>query len=152
MEYSSHKDLGRIFILRLDPGELLLESIEELASREGIDSAIVTSGIGTLSKFEYHRVINASLPTQNEFLTVEGPLEVLSLQGIIASGEPHLHAVCSDLESVYCGHVEEGCRTLVLIEASIVEIPGACLTRDRDPITGRSMLRSLISGSELGSN
>lgn len=151
MEYSSHRNLGRVLILRLDPGELLLESMEELIRREGIDSAIVTSGIGTVDRFKFHRVIDVSFPPQNEFLSVEGPLEVLSLQGIIAGGEPHLHAVCSDLESVYCGHVEEGCRTLVLIEASIVEIPGARLTRARDPITGRSMLRVLAS-SEQDSN
>ena len=148
MEYSSHKHLGRVFILRLDPGELLLESLEKLIEKEGIDSAIVTSGIGTLDRFRFHRVTNASLPAQNEFLTVEGPLELLSLQGIIAGGEPHLHAVCSDLESVYCGHMEGGCRTLVLIEVSIVEIPGAHLTRARDPITGRSMLKALATGNE----
>ena len=68
---------GRAFILALERDEGLLESIEQVAREYGIDSAVITSGIGTLSRFHYHRVINVAPQAENEFLVVEGPLEQL---------------------------------------------------------------------------
>ncbi len=132
---------GRTFILALERDECLLESVEKVVKDYEIDSAVVTSGIGTLSRFHYHRVTNVGAAGENEFLVVEGPLELLSTQGTIAGGAIHLHAVCSDLERVYCGHVEDGCKALYVLEVSIQEIPGARLTREPVAETGRRMLR-----------
>jgi len=136
MEYSSYKGAGRTFVVRLDNGELFLESIRELCQKEGIDSAIVTSAIGTFTRFRYHWV------TTTGFREVEGPLEVLAVQGIIAEGQPHLHAVVSSPDKVYSGHVEDGCRVLYLIEMSIVEIAGAHLTRAPHPVRRTRLLRA----------
>lgn len=135
------KAAGRAFILALERDECLLESVEKVVKDYEIDSAVLTSGIGTLSRFHYHRVINVAPVAENEFLVVEGPLELLSTQGIIANGNIHLHAVCSDLESVYCGHVEDGCRALYVLEVCIQEIPDARLTREPVAETGRRILR-----------
>jgi hypothetical protein len=60
------------------------------------------------------------------------PLELASIDGIIADGEPHLHAVVSDSEKAYSGHLEEGCRVLYLAEIVIVEINSLNLTRVRN--------------------
>jgi len=52
--------------------------------------------------------------------------------GIMASGEPHLHAIVSDREVAYAGRLGEGCRTLYLAEIAIVEIKEANLTGIHD--------------------
>jgi len=60
------------------------------------------------------------------------PLELSSIDGVIADGKPHLHAVVSDKEKAYSGHLEEGCRVLYLAEIVIVELVGANLSRIYD--------------------
>jgi hypothetical protein len=60
------------------------------------------------------------------------PLEVSSIDGLIAGGVPHLHMVVSDHEKAYSGHLEEGCRVLYLAEVVIAELEAAGLHRVRD--------------------
>jgi predicted DNA-binding protein with PD1-like motif len=60
------------------------------------------------------------------------PLELASLDGIIADGIPHLHTVVSDHQKAYAGHLEPGCRILYLGEIVIAEFVGTELTRIRN--------------------
>jgi len=46
MEYFSTQESSRIFALRLDQGDLVLESIKEFITKENIKDAVVISGIG----------------------------------------------------------------------------------------------------------
>jgi len=45
------------------------------------------------------------------------------VMGIIANGEPHLHAVVSDHEVAYAGHLKGGCRMLYLAKISHFKHP-----------------------------
>ena len=65
----------------------------------------------------------------DEFVTIEKPLEIASLQGVILSGEPHFHMVISDLENTYTGHLENDTTVLYLVEVCIVEINGINIKR-----------------------
>ncbi len=47
---------GRVLIMNLKRGDLLLESIEKGLSEAGIKNAIITSAIGSLQKAVFHRV------------------------------------------------------------------------------------------------
>ncbi|MEM2448653.1 MAG: DNA-binding protein [Candidatus Bathyarchaeia archaeon] len=133
MEYFSTDKLGRVFIVRLDPGDYVLESITELAVREKIKDAIVISAVGTLDECTLHMVTTTGYPPKEYFRRWENePLELVSVAGVIADGKPHLHAVVSDSEKAYAGHLEEGCRTLYLAEIAILEVKGLDLTRVRD--------------------
>ncbi|MEM1569517.1 MAG: DNA-binding protein [Candidatus Bathyarchaeia archaeon] len=133
MEYFSTDKLGRVFIVRLDPGDYVLESITELAVREKIKDAIVISAVGTLDECTLHMVTTTGYPPKEYFRRWENePLELVSVAGVIADGKPHLHAVVSDSEKAYAGHLEEGCRTLYLAEIAILEVKDLDLTRVRD--------------------
>ena len=149
MESFSTDRLGRVFIVRLDPGDRVLESINELVSREKIRDAVVISAVGTLDERTLHMVTTTDYPPREYFKRFENkPLELVSLTGIIADyGKPHLHAVVSDCERAYAGHLEEGCRTLYLAEIVILEVEGLDLTRIRDEsnilrLKGRRVERS----------
>mgnify|MGYP001154405092 CR=1 FL=1 len=145
MEYFSTREIGRVFVLRLDQGDLVLDSIKELIAREGIKDAVVVSAIGTLDRCTLHMVMTTGYPPVEHFEHWEDePLELASIDGIIADGEPHLHAVVSDSEKAYSGHLEEGCRVLYLAEIVIVEINSLNLTRVRNE---RNILK-LISRKE----
>lgn len=130
MEYFSTQEIGRIFVLRLDQGDMVLESINELIVKEGIKDAVVVSGIGTLDRCTLHMVMTTGYPPVEHFERWEDkPLELASIDGIIADGKPHLHAVVSDHEKAYAGHLESGCRVLYLAEIVIVEVKSLDLTR-----------------------
>ena len=133
MKYFSTKDTGRTFVLRLDQGDYILESIEGLIQEEGIKDAVVVSGMGTLDQCTLHMVMTTGYPTVQHFEHwKDKPLELASIDGIIADGKPHLHAVVSDSKKAYAGHLENGCRTLYLAEIVIVEMKSMNLTRIPD--------------------
>ena len=117
--------LGKIHVLRLDSGDYLLESVEELIKTENIQNAVVLSAIGTLDYCVLHMVMTTGYPPVEHFERWEDkPLELSSMSGIIANGKPHLHTVVSDHERAYSGHVEHGCRILYLGEIVIAEMDG----------------------------
>lgn len=130
MEYFSTQQMGRTFVLRLDQGDMVLENINELIAKEGIKDAVVISAIGTLDMCVLHMVTTTAYPAVEHFERWENkPLELSSIDGIIADGKPHLHAVVADSEKAYSGHLENGCRVLYLAEIVIMELKSMDLTR-----------------------
>ena len=133
MEYFSTEKTGRIFVLRLDSGDYLLESIESLVQKENIKDAVVVSAIGTLDEYRVHWVTTTGFPAENHFEHwKDKPLELASVGGVIANGKPHLHIVVSDSEKAYSGHLEKGCRVLYLAEIVIIELKSLDLSREYD--------------------
>jgi len=125
MEVFTNNGLGKIHILRLDPGDDVLESIEAFIARENICGGVVLSGIGTLDCCVLHMVMTTDYPPVEHFERWENvALELASLSGVIANGAPHLHTVVSDSKAAYAGHLERGCRILYLGEVVIAEIEG----------------------------
>jgi predicted DNA-binding protein with PD1-like motif len=125
MESFTGSSFTKINVLRLDRGEYLLENIESFVKNKNIRNAAVVSGIGTLDYCVLHMVMTTGLPPVNHFEKWEDkPLEIASIDGIIADGVPHLHMVISDHECAYAGHLEHGCRVLYLCEIVIAEMEG----------------------------
>ena len=133
MKYYSTQKVGRVFTLSLAPGDLILESVKELVQKEKVKDAVVVSAVGTLDQYKIHYVTTTGYPPQNRFEHwKDKPLELASINGVIADSEPHLHVVVSDSEKAYGGHLEEGCRTLYLAEIVIIELKGLNLRRERN--------------------
>ncbi|MCD6325117.1 DNA-binding protein [Candidatus Bathyarchaeota archaeon] len=113
---------GRVFVARLKPEADLILSIRKIAEEKSVKSGVILSGVGLLRKAELRNC--KSLPEKypitdvnRMFTTIEKPLEILAVSGIIytVKGEPnvHAHAVLSFIEdgriSVLGGHLLEGC-------------------------------------------
>ncbi len=140
MEILEDAEAG-IVVVALRPGELLLESLVEVARRADIHSGIVLSGIGSLTKARIHTVSSNDYPPENEFIDLAGPLEVVQFGGIIASYEPHIHISLWDREKrFHGGHLEEGCEILALSEISIRRLPRLRLKRRPIDETGIAFL------------
>jgi len=141
MEYFAGGHLGRTILIRFDKGDLLLERLEEIAAKEGIKSAVVVSGMGTFERCALHMITTTGYPGHDQFVTIERPLELLSVNGLIADGKAHLHVAVSDTERAYGGHLEPGSRVCYLAEICLVELPDARLVRIPHPNTGTMQLK-----------
>ena len=65
--FKEEKENGKI-IIRLDQGEMLLESIETVISEANIKNGVVISGIGTLSDARIHLVTTTGYPAVENIL------------------------------------------------------------------------------------
>lgn len=129
MEFYEDKAAG-VVIVGLRYGDLLLESLREVARKADVHTGVVLTGIGSLSQGHIHTVVSNEYPPTDEFIKLEGPLEVASFGGIIANYEPHVHINIMTKERKYLGgHIEEGCSVLALSEISILKLPSLRLAR-----------------------
>ncbi|HOP94740.1 MAG TPA: DNA-binding protein [Dictyoglomaceae bacterium] len=128
-QYATNNDL---IIFNIEPGELLLESIITYLKDNSIKNTCVINGIGTLSRIRYHRILTTEYNPQNEFIVIEGPIELSSTQGLILDYEPHLHFVASDLKNTYSGHLEYDSEVLYLAEFVLITLNNFDLKRYPD--------------------
>lgn len=138
MEFAS-MNLSRIHILRVDPGEDVLASIEQFLKESGIQQAVVLGGYGTLSAYHLHWVTHNRIPTENLFRHGEGGIEILAMNGLVVNSKPHIHVALSTPEGAFGGHLEPGCIAYVLCEAFFAEVEGVSLSYQRVPIAVEDM-------------
>jgi len=125
----------------IEPGRMLLEAITQVAGQ--IKNGVVISGIGTLKSCKLHCITGTTFPPDEEFITLQNePLELVSLQGIIADGKPHLHAVVSrGFKQNYSGHLEDSCEVLYLAEILLLPFENKKLTRSLNTELGVAVLQ-----------
>ena len=111
---------------------MLLESIRDALAKHQVRDAVITSAIGSLSKVSLHRVTGYDPSPVDEYITLENPFELASLQGLVVDGHPHFHMVVSDRAQTYTGHLEEGTTVLYLVEISLLELTDVNLKRVAD--------------------
>lgn len=128
---------GKQFLFcRVDREEDLLKSIVKAIKDTRLETGVVVSGVGSLLKARIHMVASHDFPPKDDFLEFEGPLEIVSLQGIVANGEPHLHISIVNREfKSFSGHLEEGCLILSICEVAILKVEDPRLTRTVFPGT-----------------
>jgi len=122
--------IQEIYRLRLDRGDLLLETILETIEKHNIQDGAVLTAAGSLQECTYHGVKSLAAKPEQLFTTRRGPMEILSVNGIIAAGEPHLHMTLSSPEGgAFGGHLEKGCKVLYRAELTIAKFSGTALAR-----------------------
>ena len=104
-------------------------------------NGVVVSGIGTLKNLRMHYITRTDFPPADEVVDIARPLELLSVSGIIADGEPHLHVVVScGMEEVYAGHLEDRSEVAYLAEIAMLKCEGLEMARRMDPARGIRLL------------
>jgi hypothetical protein len=130
MNIISTSSIDEVVVIGIQPGELLLESIRDALAEKDIRNGCVISGVGTLKRCTMHYIQHTDFPPADVFYTLEKPLEVLSVNGVIADGEPHLHIVVSCGENeVYAGHLEDNCEVAYLAEIAILKTNACAMER-----------------------
>ena len=67
---------GRIWTIRLDPGEDLLEGLRLAAAALDVRDGAFLGGIGSLTSYHVHVVSSTDLPPTNAFMKGEGPFDI----------------------------------------------------------------------------
>jgi len=143
MEFAS-MTVGKIHILRVDPGEDVLGAINWFLKEANVRQAVVLGGYGTLAAYHLHWVTHNRIPTENLFRRGEGGIEILSMNGLVVDGEPHVHVTLSTPAGAFGGHLEPGCVAYVLCEVFLAEVEGVSLSRQRTPVAVEGMGEGLV--------
>jgi hypothetical protein len=134
MKTLEHTGPSEVVVIALEPGEMLLESIRRAIQDRRIRNGVVVSGIGTLKTCRMHYIEHTDFPPNDRFFAIARPLELVSVSGLIADGEPHLHVVvsCGDAE-VWAGHLEDGSEVAYLAEIALLRFDDLAMARRLDP-------------------
>ena len=140
MRYAEAKQ-GRVFVLRLEEGEVVHEAIEAFAQEKGITRGVVLSLGGAQDGSEL-----ITGPRDGKNFTAGSPINLHFLDGVHESsgvgtlfpdegGTPrlHLHISCGRKGSGVTGCARNGVVVWLYMEVVILELTGACGTRKMDP-------------------
>jgi predicted DNA-binding protein with PD1-like motif len=146
MKYSEATQ-GRVFVLRLEDGDVLHETIESFAKQKGIRAAglIAVGGADDGSK----QVVGPENDRARPVVPMEHVLEhVHELAGVGTlfpgpSGDPvlHMHAACGRGGRAVAGCVRRGVRTWHVLEIILYELTGTTASRVPDTETGFELLQ-----------
>jgi predicted DNA-binding protein with PD1-like motif len=119
-----------IYRLRLDRGDLLLETILDTIKKYDIQDGAVLTAAGSLQECTFHGVVTLAEKPEQKFTTIKGEaMEILNINGMIAAGEPHLHMTLSNTKGAFGGHLEKGCKVLYRAELTTAKYSGTPLAR-----------------------
>jgi predicted DNA-binding protein with PD1-like motif len=142
--------LGFPVVVRLERGELLLESLREIVRGEGIRNGVILSGFGSLDRSAFTGLLSGEYPaTRFHRDRRTGGIEVLNVTGVIADYHVHAHLTLCQRDRAFGGHLDEGCRVLSLCEIVLAEVKGVKLKRLFDPKTKQNLLQVVRSYTGL---
>lgn len=133
MQFFETGNLGRTVVIQLTRGDKVIESIDKALKEAGISSAVMVSGIGSLQKLHFHWPLDTGPEANDEYTTVEGPIEVGVVSGSYINGIGHYHFVAGDQDNAYIGHLEPDTEVLYLAEFIFAELKECNLERRFTP-------------------
>jgi len=142
---ASEGRVGRVFVIRLEDGDVVPDCIERFAEEKGISvgQVILVGGIGDGEVVVGPRD-SEERPPQPMLLPVDGAHEVVGV-GVIAPGEDgkpvlHIHAALGRSGQTMTGCLRPGVTTWLVGEAIIYEITGTNARRLPDKASGFDLL------------
>ena len=142
---ASEGRLGRVFVIRLEDGDVVPECIERFAQEKGVSvgHVILVGGIGGGQVVVGPRRSDVR-PPEPMLLPVDGAHEVAGV-GVLApdeSGKPvlHIHAALGRSGSTMTGCLRPGVTAWLVAEVILYEIVGADVTRVKDETSGFLLL------------
>jgi uncharacterized protein len=122
--------IQEIYRLNLDRDNGLLETINAAVKQYGIQDGAILTTVGSTQECTYHYVESTSPTAKDIFVTQKGAAEILSVTGLIAAGEPHLHITLATPDGkAFGGHLENGCKILYVAEVTLAKFSGPQLVR-----------------------
>ena len=138
---------GRVFVLRLEHGDIVHEAIEGFARDEGIGAAalIVLGGADQGSRLVVGPEDRAERPVNPRQMALEATHEVAGTGTIFCNeqGEPvlHMHMACGREETTRTGCIRSGVQVWQVMEAVLFELVGSQGQRVKDSDLGFHVLQ-----------
>ena len=137
--------MGRVFIIRLEDGDMLPDSLEKFAERKGVKNGFIllVGGIGS-GQIVVGPRYSDEMPPDPMLLPIDGAHEVAAV-GILAPGEDdkvvlHIHGSLGRSGQTKTGCFRPGVSTWLVGEAILYEIIGVNAKRIRDKKSGFELL------------
>jgi predicted DNA-binding protein with PD1-like motif len=137
--------VGRVFVIRLEDGDVVPECIERFAEEKGVSvgQAILVGGIGGGDVIVGPRR-SEEMPPEPMLLPIDGAHEVVGV-GVLAPGEDgksalHIHAALGRAGRTMAGCLRQGVTTWLVGEVILYEILGADIVRIKDEQSGFELL------------
>ena len=137
---------GRVFVIRLEEGEILHGSVERFASEKNIKAATVTAtgGADKGSRLVVGPKVPVSSPVVPLFYELDGPHELTGTGTIFpnAAGVPvmHMHCSCGREGRSVTGCVRAGVKVWMVMEVIVTELKGCAAKRLADKTSGFELL------------
>ena len=124
---------ARLWVVRLHPGDDLVDSLMEFADKHSIHAGAIVTCVGSLNRARL-RYANQN---KYENLDTKGQhFEIVSLVGTLSTTERHLHlAIANEQGMVFGGHASSGNKVFTTAEIVIVEGVDWMFRREKDPDT-----------------
>ena len=137
--------IGRVFVMRLEDGDVVPECIERFAEEKGVSvgHAVLVGGIGGGDVVVGPRR-SEERPPEPMLLPIDGAHEVAGV-GVLAPGEDgkpalHIHAALGRAGQTMTGCLRHGVATWLVGEVILYEILGADMVRIKDAQSGFELL------------
>lgn len=138
--------IGRIFLLKFEDDDILLDELDRFARREKLKSATFVF-LGALKKG--HIVTGPKkpvIPPEPNWKKFRDGWEVMGI-GTIFTNERgpqiHIHTSMGKKDKVITGCVRKNSKVFLVIEAIVFELKGVKATKAIDPKTGLNLLKIL---------
>ena len=145
MKYSQARP-GRIFVIRLEDGDIIHEEIEAFAKELGIQAAslIIVGGADRDSRLVVGPKQGRSHPIEPMSFVLDNVHEIAGTGTIFPDqdGNPvlHLHIACGRNNSTITGCARQGVKVWYVMEAIVYELTDTTAMRHPDPATGFELL------------
>jgi predicted DNA-binding protein with PD1-like motif len=138
--------LGRVFVLKFDDDDVLLDGLSAFAKREKVNAAAMVF-IGALKKGDLATGPKKPVipPEPNKVYFKDG-WEVMGIGTIFtnkAGPQIHVHGSMGKKQKVLTGCIRGKSKVFLVVEAIIFELKGIKATKSIDPETGLNLLKIL---------
>ncbi|XHH08883.1 MAG: PPC domain-containing DNA-binding protein [Candidatus Bathyarchaeia archaeon] len=147
MDYSQ-ANIGRIFILRLQDGEIVHETLEAFVEKQGVKSALCLflGGAEDKSKLVVGPKDGDALPVEPMTAMLKGVHEGCGVGTIFCDpqGKPklHMHGSFGRSGAATTGCMRAGVEVWLIGEVVMFELIGSSARREKDPKTGFEVLET----------
>ena len=136
--------IGRIFVLKFDSGDVIIDEIDRFARRESVRAAtmifIGALKTGSLVTGPKKPVV----PPEPNWVKFDGGWEVMGIGTIFTNRtgpQIHIHTSMGKSLKTLTGCVRKKSEVFLVIEAVVFELKGVKVTKAIDPKTGLNLLR-----------
>ena len=143
----SQADYGRIFVIRLEDGDILHHEIEKLAIKEGVSAAalIAVGGADKKSSLVVGPENGRSEKINPMQYITENVTEITGTGTLFpdSDGNPvlHMHIACGRNEKTVTGCVRNGVKVWHIMEIIMLELINTTAKREIDKATGFKLLQ-----------
>lgn len=150
----SEGSLGRVFVVRLEEGEVFNDTVETFARKRGVDRGMVFllggadagSSVVVGPAVESRSAASAATAITPLLHSLAAPHETLAVGTLFPGpdGQPtlHMHAAAGREGGATVGCTRAGMVTWLVAEVVILEIMGTNAARRVDPATGFELLQA----------